>query len=46
MHKDWENEFDKVHENLGKLSYATKEERELKKDPAAYMQKLRHKHPG
>ena len=37
MQKDWDDEFAQAHEHLGKLNYATWEEKELKKDPAAYL---------
>lgn len=37
MQKDWNDEFAAVHENLGKLNQRTQEEKELKKDPVAYM---------
>ncbi len=37
MQKDWNYEFAAVDKNLGKLNQRTKEEKELKKDPAAYM---------
>ena len=43
MQKDWNSEFAAVDKNLGKLNQRTKEEKELKKDPAAYMQKIRKK---
>ncbi len=41
MQKDWDNEFAAVDKNMGQLNKRTKEEKELKKDPAAYMIKMR-----
>ena len=41
MDKNWSYEFAQVHQGLGKIEKAAKESKELRKDPAAYMQKLR-----
>ena len=46
MQKAWNYEFAQVSENLGKFKQKTQEEKELKKDPAAYMERLRSRSPN